>query len=55
MERVDVNKTLLANMDADGIGGSVNLITKTASNRLTMSFGSIGGFTPIVNGRGLTE
>jgi TonB-dependent receptor len=55
VERVDVNKTLLANMDGDGIGGSVNLITKTASDRPTMSFNSIGGYTPIINGRGLTE
>src|SRR5580704_4423527 len=55
VERVEVNKTLLANMDGDGIGGSVNLITKTASERPTMSFSSIGGYTPIINGRGLTE
>jgi outer membrane receptor protein involved in Fe transport len=30
VESVEINKTLLANMDADGIGGSVNLRTKTA-------------------------
>src|SRR5271166_5797798 len=55
VESVEINKTLLANRDADGIGGSVDLITKTASNRPTMSFASMGGYTPIINGRGLTE
>ena len=55
VERVDVNKTLLANMDGDGIGGSVNLVTKTAADRPTVSFSSLGGYTPIANGRGLTE
>ena len=32
VESVEVNKTLLANMDADGIGGSVNIRTKTAGD-----------------------
>jgi Carboxypeptidase regulatory-like domain/TonB-dependent Receptor Plug Domain len=30
VESVEVNKTLQANMDGDGIGGSVNIVTKTA-------------------------
>ena len=55
VEAVEINKTLQANMDADGIGGSVNLVTKTAGGRPTMTFGEMGGYTPIVNGRGLTE
>ncbi len=55
VERVEINKTLLANMDGDGIGGSVDLITKTASNLRAMSFNSMAGYTPIINGRGLTE
>jgi TonB-dependent receptor len=55
VEAVEINKTLQANMDADGIGGSVNLVTKTAGERTTMTFGEMGGYTPIVNGRGLTE
>jgi TonB-dependent receptor len=55
VERVDVSKTLLANRDGDGIGGSVNLITKTANNVPTMSLGTLYGYTPIINGRGLTE
>ena len=33
----------------------MNLITKTASERPTMSFSTISGYTPIINGRGLTE
>lgn len=55
VEAVEINKTLQANMDADGIGGSVNLVTKTAGERPTMTFGEVGGYTPIVGGRGLTE
>jgi hypothetical protein len=30
--RWQVNKTLQANMDGAGIGGSVNLVTKTAND-----------------------
>jgi hypothetical protein len=33
VESVEVNKTLQANMDGDGIGGSVNIVTKTAGER----------------------
>lgn len=55
VESVQISKTLQANMEGDGIGGSVNLVTKTASERPTISLSSMGGYTPIVNGRGLTE
>jgi TonB-dependent receptor len=55
VESVQISKTLQANMDGDGIGGSVNLITKTATDIPTMSFSGMGGYTPIINGRGLTE
>ena len=55
VEAVEINKTLQANMDGDGIGGSINLVTKTAGERPTMSFSEMGGYTPIVGGRGLTE
>jgi hypothetical protein len=34
IDSVQINKTLQANMDADAIGGSVNLVTKTAWERL---------------------
>jgi len=55
VESVEINKTLQANMDPDGIGGSVNLVTKTAGERPTISVSGMGGYTPIVNGRGLVE
>jgi hypothetical protein len=38
---VQINKTLLPNMDGDAIGGTVNLVTKVAlPNELTRSFGA---------------
>src|SRR5579864_1877382 len=55
VESVEINKTLQANMDPDGIGGSVNLVTKTAGERPTVSVSGMSGYTPIVNGRGLVE
>jgi TonB-dependent receptor len=55
VESVEVNKTLQANMDGDGIGGSVNLVTKTAGERPTVSLGALGGTTPILGGRTLTQ
>ena len=33
VESVEINKTLQANMDGDGIGGSVNIRTKTAADQ----------------------
>ena len=54
VESVEINKTLQANIDADGIGGSVNLRTKTASDLPTISLDGLGGYTPIKNsGRGV--
>ena len=55
VESVEINKTLQANMDGDGIGGSVNLVTKTAGERPTMNFSGMGGYTPILGGRSLVE
>ena len=55
VESVQVSKTLQANMDGDGIGGSVNLVTKMATDLPTVSLSSMNGYTPIINGRGLTE
>jgi TonB-dependent receptor len=52
---VQINKTLQANMDADAIGGSVNLVTKTASERPTVSFYGAGGFTPIITNVPVSE
>ena len=56
VESVEINKTLQANIDADGIGGSVNLRTKTASEAPTMNLYGLGGYTPIsTNGRGVMQ
>ena len=55
VESVEINKTLQANMDGDGIGGSVNLVTKTAGERPTVNVSGMSGYTPILGGRGLVE
>jgi TonB-dependent receptor len=54
VESVQISKTLQANMEGDGIGGSVNLVTKTATDRPTIEFTGLGGYTPIIHGRGNT-
>ena len=51
VESVEINKTLQANMDGDGIGGSINLVTKTAGERPTISLAGMGGYMPIQGGR----
>ena len=51
VESVQINKTLQANMEADGIGGSVDLRTKSAEDRPTMYLEGTGGYTPILTGR----
>ena len=48
---VQINKTLQANMEGDGIGGSVDLQTKSAGDRPTAYVESTGGYTPILTGR----
>jgi outer membrane receptor protein involved in Fe transport len=55
VESIEINKTLQANMDADGIGGSVNLVTKTASDQPTVMMSAVGGYTPIIGGRGADQ
>jgi outer membrane receptor for ferrienterochelin and colicin len=55
IDSVQVSKTLQANMDGDGIGASINIITKTATDTPTYEFTALGGFTPIENGRGNTD
>lgn len=47
VDRIEVNKTLSANQDGDAIGGSVNLVTKTAGEKPTYALGIQGGHTPI--------
>ncbi len=51
VESVEISKTLQANQDGDAIGGSVNLRTRTATERPTISLFGIGAFTPIFNTR----
>src|SRR5207249_7138709 len=55
VESVEINKTLEANMDGDGIGGSVDLKTKMAGEMPTLILHALGGYTPIVNGRYVSQ
>jgi TonB-dependent receptor len=50
VERIEVFKTLSASQDADGIGGTVNLVTKTAGDQATYTFASQTGYNNIQNG-----
>jgi len=52
---IEVNKTLSANQDGDAIGGSVNLVTKTAQDHPYATVAATGGYTNIVGGRGLDQ
>jgi TonB-dependent receptor len=52
---VEVNKTLSANQDADGIGGSVNFVTKTAEDKPTLIMTGLGGFSRIAPGRNVGQ
>lgn len=44
---IEVNKTLTPDMDADAIGGSVNLITRATPNGERISATLVGGYSPI--------
>jgi len=55
VESVEINKTLQANIDGDGIGGSVNLRTKTAGDAPAIALYGLGGATPILGGRGVDQ
>jgi len=47
IQTIEVNKTLTPDMDADAIGGSVNLVTRAAPNGPRVSATLSGGFNPI--------
>lgn len=47
IQTIEVNKTLTPDMDADAIGGSVNLITRAAPNGLRISGALSSGYNPI--------
>ena len=51
VQSIELNKTLSANQDADGIGGSVNMVTKMAGEAPTFNFSSTLGMSPIQNDR----
>ena len=55
VESIEINKTLQANMDGDGIGGSVNIRTKTAGEQRLVMLSALGGYTPIIGGRGVSQ
>jgi TonB-dependent receptor len=50
VERIEVYKTLSPDQDGDGIGGNVNLVTKTALDRPTYTLSGTTGYNPIQNG-----
>src|SRR5712675_2346713 len=51
VESVEISKTLQSNQDGDGIGGSISLVTKTATARPTVTLSRLGGYMPILGGR----
>jgi TonB-dependent receptor len=55
VESVELSKTLSANQEGDAIGGSVNLVTKSAGNQPYVSVVGMGGLTPIAGGRSLNQ
>ena len=55
VESIEVSKTLSANQDADAVGGSVNLVTKSAADKPYLSLLGMGGYTPIAGGRPLDQ
>src|SRR5262245_24820276 len=48
---IELHKTLSADQDGDAIGGSINLVTKTAGNRQAFTIGAMGGYTDLQGGR----
>ena len=50
IERIEIYKTLSADQDADGIGGTVNIVTPTAQDKPTYSMNGTAGYNPLQNG-----
>lgn len=55
VQSIEVNKAITADMDADAIGGSINLVTKNVPNRDRVSVTAASGYNllsskPILNG-----
>jgi TonB-dependent receptor len=55
VDSIQVSKTLSANQDGDAIGGSIDLITRSADDTPFYTVTGMTGYTPIINGRWLTE
>src|SRR6202790_1941101 len=55
VDSIEVNKTLSANQEGDAIGGSVNLVTKKATDQPYVTVLAMGGHTPIDGGRNLDQ
>lgn len=47
---IEVSKTLTSDMDADAIGGSVDLLTRATPNKQRISATVLGGYNPIREG-----
>jgi len=50
VERLEIYKTLSADQDADGIGGTVNIVTKTPLEKPTYELSGTAGYNPLQNG-----
>ena len=50
IQTIEVNKTLTPDMDADAIGGSVDLVTRAAEGGQRISLTLLGGYNPIRTG-----
>src|SRR6202790_3610096 len=55
VDSVEINKTLSADQEGDAIGGSVNLVTKKATDQPYVTLLAMGGHTPIDGGRNLDQ
>lgn len=47
LQSIEVSKAVTPDMDADSIGGAVNLVTKQATNRRTLLFSAAGGYNKL--------
>ncbi len=47
LERLEVVKSLTPNMEADAVGGSMNLVMKSAPNKLLLNANAAGGYSTL--------
>ena len=52
---IELSKTLSADQDGDAIGGSVNLVTKTAGDHPYFNVSGQGGYVDLLGGRAMTQ